>query len=155
MMFLYTVFYYVMFFWVFIFMIIFDGVAQISENDVVDSLPQYDEYESYSGDDFQDITSYEKYYYSYLCIEDVVYNEYLEKVEQEDIPEIKAYIENFEMWVREEPDVEEGYDFDLSEIEEGDYFYIETDEFYDEYGCYDVYYFDMETEILYYFHNNI
>ena len=59
------------------------------------------------------------------------------------------------MWVREEPDVEAGYDFDISEIEEGDYFYIETDEFYDEFGCYDVYYFDMETEILYYFHNNI
>lgn len=49
----------------------------------------------------------------------------------------------------------DGYDFDVSCITEDDYLYICDDPGYPELGCYDVYFFDMETLTLYYFHNNL
>ncbi len=71
------------------------------------------------------------------------------------------HIEDFEDWIEAikdsnpESEVVAGYDFDLSLISEADYVYIYDDPDYPELGNYDVYFFDMETMTLYYFHNNI
>ena len=155
MMFLYTIIYYFWIFWVFVIMLITDGVGQmmVSENDVMASLSEYDDCEIYHSDGIQDNTDYAEYYYSYLFIEDIIDNRFLRKVEQENVSEIRAYIDDFEQRIDNDSELQENYNFDISEVEVGDYFYIEADD--DFYGSYEVYYFDMETETLYYLHSEI
>ena len=127
------------------------------KDSVLSSLPDYESKEFYSCNGFQDTTDYAKY--TYRVSESIFTNSpYFRKVTREDIPRLLSYIENFEGWTESCSDFpRENYDFDPATVAPGDYFYIlnryeEPDrEFWD----YNVYYFDPETQTLYYFHNNI
>ena len=59
-------------------------------------------------------------------------------------------------------ELKDNYDFDKNIVSEGDFFYIETKDgepigqgTYGKFDNYSVYYFDVDAQILYYFHNNI
>lgn len=49
----------------------------------------------------------------------------------------------------------DNYDFDKNIISNNDYIYIYDKPSYPKLGFYNIYYIDAETNILYYFHNNI
>lgn len=123
-----------------------------------DSLGEYESAEFFSNGVFQDFTFYDKYVYKEI---DLSGNPYFEKITTETKEDLLIHVEDFERWIltfkESDPQAEivTGYDFDVSCITEDDYLYIEDDSFYPELGCYDVYFFDMATLTLYYFHNNI
>lgn len=127
------------------------------EDIILESLPKYSEKEYYSSGGFQDTTDYAKYTY-HISEEDLQINEYLLPVESTDLPQIIAYIEDFEEWLSVSHDFPtESYDFDKAIVSAGDYFYVSNR--YQEpekaFWNYDLYYFDLESLTLYYFHSNI
>ena len=129
----------------------------IPEDIILESLPKYSEKEYYSSGGFQDTTDYAKYTYL-ISGEDLQINEYLLPVESTDLPQIIAYIEDFEEWLSVSHDFPtESYDFDKAIVSAGDYFYVSNR--YQEpekaFWNYDLYYFDLESLTLYYFHSNI
>ncbi len=117
----------------------------------------------YSNGRFQDFTDYAKY----SCTEpNLVNNAYLKPINDNLNSEFLKYLDNFESWVNAyqeddaKPDIAKYYDFDKSIISEKDYLYIydasyDEDSLYNVLEYYDIYFFDFETNILYYFHNNI
>lgn len=129
----------------------------IPDDIVLESLPKYSEKEYYSSGGFQDTTDYAKYTY-HISEEDLQNNEYLLPVESTDLPQIIAYIEDFEEWVSVSHDFpSESYDFDKAIVSAGDYFYVSNryQEAEKAFWNYDLYYFDLETLTLYFFHSNI
>ena len=133
------------------------------ENQVINSLGEYKSYEFYIEGAFQDYTDYAKYYYDSV---DFSNNEYFTKIEQSDIDVLNDHLDDFESWIetyREgdaSRDIVVNYDFDRSFIDSADYLYINSekhtwDDGYTSLVNYDVYFFDTQTNTLYYFHNNI
>ena len=136
---------------------------------VISTLGEYEKEEFYSSGGFQDYTDYGKYYFNEVpSIED---NEYFKFVAETDIVVLNGYIDNFDNWVnlisespsnKEDRELVKNYDLDRTIINEGDFFYIYDkmgepigESQYEQYECYDVYIFDIESCTLYYFHNNI
>ena len=131
--------------------------AIIPKDVILESLPKYSEKEYYSSGGFQDTTDYAKYTY-HISEEDLQNNEYLLPVESTDLPQIIAYIEDFEEWLSVSHDFpSESYDFDKAIVSAGDYFYVSNryQEAEKAFWNYDLYYFDLETLTLYFFHSNI
>ena len=131
--------------------------AIIPKDVILESLPKYSEKEYYSSGGFQDTTDYAKYTY-HISEEDLQKNAYLLQVETTNVPEIIAYIEDFEEWVSISQNFpQDSYDFDKAIVATGDYFYVSNR--YQEpekaFWNYDLYYFDLESLTLYYFHSNI
>ena len=127
------------------------------QDSIIHSLPDYESKEFYSSGGFQDYTDYGKYIYR-ISETALVNNPYFLQVTETDIPKICSYIDDFENWVEISSDFpKERYDFDASQITPGDYFYIsnryEAPE--KKFWSYNVYYFDLSSGILYFFHNNI
>lgn len=132
---------------------------------VIASLPPYRSKTFYTSGGFQDYTDYAKYTYFLPVTERMLENNgYFEKVAEENIAEILAHIDDFSGWVRIcGGELLENYDFVPSAIEEGDYFYIKSkygqpigqSSAYEKFDHYTLYYFDIESQILYCFHNNI
>lgn len=130
------------------------------EDGVLNTLPPWDSRELYSSGGFQDYTDYGVYHYSGLTPSDFVQNPCFETMTPRDCEELLLYIENFAAWVTLAPadsDLARGYDFDASAITPGDMVYItlkhpDTNRRFDSYT---IYFFDMETQTLYYFHSNI
>lgn len=136
--------------------------CQMSHERVLDTLPDYfASFEYLDPNSFRDYTYYCKYYYKNLTSEALNESKYFSIAGASDVEEILLFIENYEMHVSASPEASRVYDFDKSVIGAGDYFYIETIEgkksgeiTYGKFDDYDVYYFDLESQILYYFHNN-
>jgi len=131
---------------------------------VISSLPPERQGKMYTHGEFQDYTDYGKYQYADITDETLQTNPHFQMVTAEDIRKLTAYLENFESWVAEARDCEncdlaEMYDFSPEMFREGDYFWIVTQHDSEDsvwkYSSYDVYYFSMESQALYYFHNNI
>ena len=130
---------------------------------VIDSLPDYESKVFYTSGGFQDFTDYAKYTYESITAQDFDDSKYFNETTAEDVEEILLHIENFEDWVEEvDGEVKENYDFDKTTVSEGNYFYIKTKYrepigkgTYDKFDNYTVYYFDIDAQTLYYFHNNI
>ena len=133
------------------------------EDKVLNSLGEYKSYEFYTEGAFQDYTDYAKYYYDSADLSD---NEYFSKIGQSDIDVLNEHLDDFEGWIetyRENDASREivvNYDFDRSIIDNEDYLYINSEKHTWEDGFtslvnYDVYFFDTQTNTLYYFHNNI
>lgn len=117
-------------------------------------MPKYESKECYYGKGFQDYTHYCKYYYSDSDEEKFANHSKFKKLLVSDFEEIEEYFESFEMRVGWEEYYEE-YDFiPTSQIKEGNYFYIYEKEGYDKFQYYDIYYFDVDKNILYFFHSN-
>ena len=124
---------------------------------ILASLPDYETKEYFTNGGFQDFTDYGKYTYRIYETE-LMENPYFRQVTEEDLATIGSYLDNFENWVEIDTEFpKDSYDFDRSQLQPGDYFYIlnRYDEPGKEFWHYDVYYFDLSEGILYYFHSNI
>ncbi len=130
----------------------------VYENPVIASLPQADTSDCYYSDGFQDYTDYCKYYYAKQenILEEVKNSPYFKPVTYDDITELNSYFDNFEGWL-EYVKYKDNYDFQRNDIDTEDYFYIENDEISEKhkYWYYDVYFFDVQTQTLFFIHNNI
>lgn len=124
----------------------------------MNSVGKYESCGFYTHGEFQDYTDYAKYSYSSVDFTD---NKYFQQVTADNKVSILKYIENFERWIETIKSHDSNdelvicYDFDISIISSGDYYYIDDDSRYTEFENYDIYFFDSETNMLYYFHNNI
>ncbi len=129
------------------------------------SLPSYLSKVFYTSGGFQDYTDYAKYTYFLPVTERTLKNSgHFEKVAAEDVAEILAHINNFESCVSAcGGELAACYDFDASSVCEGDYFCLKSkygqplgqSSSYGKFDSYSLYYFDIENQILFYFHNNI
>ena len=132
--------------------------CSIPKDDVLDSLGKYESKQFFTSGGFQDFTDYAKYCFDSVDFSD---NSYFQIITESSRENLEAHIDDFEKWVQAvrdtdaDNDVVVNYDFDRSVISDSDYIYIYDDPDYPEFGNYHVYYFDVETNILYYFHNNI
>ena len=132
--------------------------CSIPKDDVLDSLGKYESKQFFTSGGFQDFTDYAKYCFDSVDFSD---NSYFQIITESSRENLEAHIDDFEKWVQAVSDTDAdnevvvNYDFDRSVISDSDYIYIYDDPDYPEFGNYNVYYFDVETNILYYFHNNI
>ncbi len=141
----------------------FFGFLYSHQKSVISSLADYESKEFYTSGGFQDYTDYAKYTYDNIKIQDLETSEYFTKTTADDIEEILLHIDDFEGWVETcGGELKENYDFDKTIVTVGDFFYIETKDgepisqgTYGKFDNYSVYYFDVDAQILYYFHNNI
>lgn len=132
--------------------------CSIPKDDVLDSLGKYESKQFFTSGGFQDFIDYAKYCFDSVDFSD---NSYFQIITESSRENLEAHIDDFENWVQAVRDTDAdnevvvNYDFDRSVISDTDYIYIYDDPDYPEFGNYNVYYFDVETNILYYFHNNI
>lgn len=112
----------------------------------------YDSLEYWDNSSFQDYTDYCKYYYNSKDDNLFKNSGSYKKVRKEDINTLIGYFDNFSNWVK---NTNYKYDLDNSYITEGDYFIIKTKNDIGKYDNYTVYFYDIETHILYYIHSNI
>ena len=134
------------------------------EDKVLNSLGECRSCEFYTCGGFQDYTDYAKYYYDPVDFTD---NEYFSIIEQSDIDALNEHLDDFESCIEAHgyndasSEIVVNYDFDRSVIDHEDYLYIESEKYdpWDDgnmvFASYDVYFFDTQTNTLYYFHNNI
>lgn len=135
----------------------------LSRDPVLSALPRAEQEEFYTSGGFQDFTDYGKYYYTGIEEASLPETGYFSKMDQADVEEMQEYLDNFESWVETiGGDLQEGYDFDRALPSPGDYLYLKTkegepigDSAYRKFDNYTLYYFDFDTQILYYFHSNI
>ena len=142
---------------------LFLTACTVAKDKVVASLGEYERCEFFTSGGFQDYTDYARYHYTSTNIEE---NKYLRKVKETDIAAIDVHLDDFEGWVEVIKDddasneVVVNYDFDREIIDTEDYFYIDSEEETWSDGelllvDYNIYLFDTQTQVLYYFHNNI
>ncbi len=140
------------------------GLCGCSYRDwVAASLPEYNSKVFYTSGGWQDYTDYAKYSYDSITAQDIEASRYFTAATEEDVEEILLYIENFEAWVEAVGgELKDNYDFDKTNVSEGDFFYIETkygepigERTYGKFENYTVFYFDVDAQVLYYFYNNI
>lgn len=135
----------------------------VPEDKVIASLGKYNEEKYFTSGGFQDYTDYAKYYFTSANVED---NKYLNKIQETDFAVINTHLDDFEGWIAAIKDSEPSsevvvnYDFDREIIDIEDYFYIYSKEYTWSDGLtslinYNIYLFDTQTQVLYYFHNNI
>lgn len=133
------------------------------EDPVIASLGKYEKRVFFTSGGFQDYTDYAKYHYTSAQVTE---NQHLKAIQDIDFETIHAHLDDFEGWIetirRSEPlsEVVVNYDFDRGIIDLEDYFYIDSEEHTWSDGHtslvnYNIYFFDAQTQILYYFHNNI
>ncbi len=124
-----------------------------TKNDkVLNSIGKYSEICFYTHGKFQDYTDYAKYQLDSPNIDD---NKYLKKIDADLIESFEKHLDNYEPFVTEYCLEDIKYDFDRSIITDTDYIYIYDDPDYPDYGNYNIWFYDFETKILYYFHTNI
>ncbi len=128
------------------------------QEQVLSSLGRWDEKKFYTSGGFQDFTDFGTYTFSDA---DPAKSPYFALLTEGDAETLSAFLDNFEDWIdsirRSEPqnEVVVHYAFDRGLMDTQDYFYIYEDPDYPKYGCYDVWFFDSQTNVLYYFHSNI
>ena len=142
---------------------LFLTACTVAEDKVVASLGEYESREFFTSGGFQDYTDYARYHYTSTNVEE---NKYLRKVKETDIAAIDVHLDDFEGWIEAIKDndasneVVVNYDFDREIVDTEDYFYIDSEEETWSDGelllvDYNIYLFDTQTQVLYYFHNNI
>ena len=127
------------------------------QEEVFQSIGEYECVEYYSSNTIQDFTDFGVFYYSKPEIENA---ENFSEISDE--KELFEYIDNFEGWVKGYPDdyeIKQYYNFDRAIIDKKDYIYIadksSEDDTYPKFHSYDLYFFDLQSQKLYYFHNNL
>lgn len=137
------------------------GIAVNPTLTVVDSLPNKIGGRVDTHGYFQDYTDYGEFTFSGITAETLEQNPYFSPVTQERIHSLYGYLDNFEGWLEDARDCEdceiwEHYGFSKNFIREGDYFYLKMKGHNSgPYDNYDLYYFSLEKQTLYFFHNNI
>ena len=137
------------------------GVYMAARDKAIASLGRYTEKEFYSNDGPRDFVDYAKYVFETVDVSD---NSYFSTLDEEGIATLNEYLDNFENRIamtRPDTDVVQFYDFDRNLIDTEDYFYIYSREekprgssTYGKFDFYNIYFLDMQTNILYYFHND-
>lgn len=138
-------------------------LCQASEDKVIASLGKYESCHFFTSEGAQDYTDYAKYDYKYAT---VTGNPYLKQVRQKDISKVNRLLDDYESWIEtiKESDasgeVALNYDFDRKIIDTEDYIYVDAEEHTWEDGqtaltMYNIYFYDTQSQVLYYFHNNI
>ena len=133
------------------------------EDKVAASLGEYDKCEFFTSGGFQDYTDYAKYYYATA---EIAENQYLKSIRETDLNTMNIHFDDFEAWIATiknsdaSNEVVLNYDFDREIIDTEDYIYIDSEEHTWSDGHtslvkYNIYFFDTQTQVLYYFHNNI
>jgi len=132
-----------------------------SESAVILSLPEYTQKEFYTEGVWQDFTDYGIYTFSPFDERKLEENPYFEKIT--DIDAVLTYIENFESWLIDGTELSDHYNFDKMWVDKKDYVFIDSkegkrignsDHRYGKLDNYDIYFFDVTTWTLYFFHNN-
>lgn len=137
--------------------------CEMPEDKVLNSLGEYDHHVFYSEGEFQDYTDYAKYYYTFANIAE---NNYFTKIKEADLSNINTHLDDFEEWIEtfktndDSAEIVVNYDFNRNLIDLEDYIYIDSEEHtwstgYTSLVRYNIYFFDTQSQILYYFHNNI
>lgn len=133
-------------------------IIQSRQDAVLDSLGKYEKKQFWTHGEFQDYTDFGIYTCQSTGIEN---SDYFSKVSQEDIGVICEFIDNYENWIetfrRNDPtdDLVLNYYFNRALLDTEDYFYIYThDDSHPDWN-YDLWVFDSQTNVLYYFHTNI
>ena len=145
-----------------IFVLSFASCAE-PEDKVAASLGEYEDRVFFTSGGFQDYTDYAKYYYTSTKVTE---NKYLKEIKETDLETINTHLDDFEGWIEaiknseSSSEVVVNYDFDRKTIDTEDYFYIESEKHTWSDGHtslvrYNIYLFDTQTQVLYYFHNNI
>lgn len=115
-------------------------------------LPRFKDKEIYSVDNFTDCTDYAEITYKNVSEEDLKNTESFKKTDKENLDEILNYINKYESFINKingMDEVTDAYDFDKSVVNERDYYcMIKNSENF----VTALYYFDMESQVLYYFH---
>lgn len=148
--------------WIFI-LVLSVASCTVPEDPVIASLGEYKNRVFYSSGGFQDYTDYAKYYYT---SSEVVESKYFKKIQNTDFDTINKHLDDFEGWIETirnseaSNEVVLNYDFDREIIDIEDYIYIDSEEHTWSDGHtslvnYNIYFFDTQTQVLYYFHNNI
>lgn len=112
----------------------------------------YEKEEYFQEDGFQDYTDYCKYFYKKLDDDKFINNTKYEMVKEENIKGLKGYFGDTRKWMNRDGRSND-FDFDDDIISAGDYYYLDLKE--SGYNNYNVYFYDIETHILYYIHSNI
>ena len=135
----------------------------VPEDAVIASLGKYEKNEFFTSGGFQDYTDYAKYYFTSA---NIVENKYLNKIQETDFVIINTHLDDFERWIEtiknseSSSEVVVNYDFNRKIIDTEDYFYIDSEDHTWSDGHtslvrYNIYLFDTQTQVLYFFHNNI
>ncbi|TFG83115.1 MAG: hypothetical protein E4G74_01715 [Erysipelotrichales bacterium] len=113
--------------------------------------------EHYDKEGWQDYTDYAEYYYGENAKKIFEKSQKYKRVTTIDIPELESFFENYSHWIVFREGYEEWFNFDYKiQLKENDYFVLEIkDPSFGKYDDYDIYYFDAEQSILYFFHTNI
>ena len=111
-------------------------------------LEGYSNCEEYYSDGFQDYTDYCKYFYSKDYDIKFEKSSYYSIVTKENLSMIKTYFENFPY---ENMNDKDKYDFEIKNINEGDYYCLKDDVD----NAYSLFFYDKDNHTLYYIHNNI
>jgi hypothetical protein len=113
--------------------------------------------EHYEKESWQDSTDYAEYYYGEKATNIFENSHKYKRVTTLEIPELKSFFEDYSQAIVFREGYEDWFDFDYKiQLKENDYFVLEIkDPSIDKYADYDIYYFDAEKSILYFFHTNI
>ena len=129
---------------------------------VLRRLPDYESGELHSCSGGQDSTDYGKYVFSDVTAQQLQITGYFQKVTAADLDVLRQYVKDFEQWVEICScdncgcDLAECYDFSAELLEAGDCFGLERSEPRGSFlGDYTIYYFDTDTQTLYYLRSNI
>lgn len=137
--------------------------CQALGNPIISALGTYSHREFYSEGAFQDFTDYGKYYFISTSVGQ---SPYFRPLQASDLPVIHEHLDDFENWIEvfrsTDPSrkIVQNYDFDRQIIDTEDYIYLvsETHTWNDGHTSlvsYTLYFFDSQSLVLYYFHNNI
>ena len=113
--------------------------------------------EHYEKESWQDYTDYAEYYYGDNASKIFENNHKYKRVTTLDVPELKSFFEDYSQAIVFREGYEVWFDFDYKkQVKENDYFILEMRyPSFGKYDDYDIYYFDAERSILYFFHTNI
>lgn len=125
---------------------------------VIMSLPNYKKNNCYFYGESPQFTDYCKFYFNKNIESSVKENEKFIKIDSSGIDEIKEYFNSYFNSVKQ-TDFYEKYDFDISQISVDDYIYIvdksDDNESLKKFDYYNIYYYDVSKNIVYYIHNNV
>lgn len=125
---------------------------------VLSSLGRWERRNFYTSGGFQDFTDFAIYAYPEA---DLTESPYFAPLGEGDRERLSGFLDNFEGWIESighsdpQNEVVVHYAFDRRLMDTRDWFYIYEDPDYPEFGCYDLWFFDSQTHVLYYFHSNI
>ena len=146
-----------------LFSVIIVTSCKAPEEKVIASLGKYEGYDFFTSGGFQDYTDYAKYYYGSI---EITENQYLKKIQETDLITINMHLDDYEGWIEtikssdNSNDVVVNYDFNREIIDMEDYIYVDSEEHVWDDGQtslvrYNIYFYDTQSQVLYYFHNNI